>query len=192
MILPSLTLPGGRRGQALAIALTIIAAALLWLCTAAPLIGYYEVRADRLVQQEQLAARMKALSQEITVLRQTVSAAGLQSGSDQILLAGGTDVIAGANLQSALQDLATQAGTSLDSAALLSAQPAGTLRRIGMQVSITATWPVLIALLEAIGTARPYMILDQISLTSVLPTGPGQEPLLQAYFSVTAFRAGSP
>jgi len=191
-MLPSLSLPGGKRGQALAIALTIIAAALLWLCTAAPLIGCYEARADRLVQQEQLAARMKALSQEIPALRRAVSAAGLQSGSDQILLAGGTDVIAGANLQSALQDLATQAGTSLDSAALLPAQQAGTLRRIGMQVSITATWPVLIALLEAIGTARPYMILDQISLTSVAHMDQGQEPLLQAYFSVTAFRTGNP
>lgn len=186
------TLPDGRRGQALAIALTIIAAALLWLCTAGPLLSWYDARADRLVQQQQLAARMKNLSAEIPALRRAVGAAGLQSDDDQVLLAGSTDVIAGANLQSTLQTLASQAGTSLDSAALLPAQQAGTLRRISMQVSLTATWPVLIALLEAIGTSRPRMIVDQISLANTLATEPSQETPLQANFSVTAFRAGTP
>jgi general secretion pathway protein M len=188
----SLMLPDGRRGQALALALTIIAATLLWLCTAAPLLGWYEARADRLSQQQQLAARMEILSQEIPALRQAVGAAGLQSDDDQVLLAGSTDVIAGANLQSVLQTLASQAGTSLDSSALVPAQQDGALRRISMQVSITATWPVLIAFLEAIGTARPRMIVDQISLANTLSSAPSQETPLQADFSVTAFRIGSP
>jgi general secretion pathway protein M len=191
-MMPHLTLPDGRKGQALAIAVTIVAAVLLWLCTAAPLIDWYETRADELTQQEQLAARMKSLSLEIPDLQQAVKAAGLQSDDDQILLAGSSDVIAGANLQSTLQNLATQAGTNVDSSALLPVQQAGTLRRISMQVSVTATWPVLIALLEAIGTARPHMIVDQISLADTLSTEPSQETPLQANFSVSAFRAGSP
>jgi general secretion pathway protein M len=134
---------------------------------------------------------MAALSQEIPALRASVSAAGLQSADNQLLLAGSTDAIAGANLQSALQDLATQAGTSLDSAELLPVQPAGTLRRIGMQVSVTATWPVLIALLEAIGTVRPRMIVGELSVTNASQAA-GAEPPMQATFSVTGFRAGTP
>ncbi len=106
------------------------------------------------------------------------------------MLAGGSDAIAGANLQSALQDLATQAGTSLDSAAMLPATPAGALRRICMQVSVTATWPVLVALLQAIGNATPRMIVDSISLNNAGLPGSGQSSQIQANFSVTGFRAG--
>jgi general secretion pathway protein M len=192
MRLTPLTLPDGRHGQALAVALTISATAILWLCTAAPLIGWYDARAERLAQQEQLAQWMQALSQEIPALRRAISVAGLQSDSDQILLQGGTDVIAGANLQSLLQGLATTAGTTLDSAALLPAQDTGALRRVSMQVSVTTTWPVLIALLEAIGTTHPYLIVGQISLSGALQSEPSTEPALAANFTVTGFRAVAP
>jgi general secretion pathway protein M len=191
MMSGALTLPDGRRGQALALGLTAAAAALLWLAVIAPLTGWYESRAAALAQQRQMAARMAALSQEIPALRAAVSAAGLPSAGNQVLLTGDTDAIAGANLQSALQDLAAQAGTSLDSAALLPAQQTGALRRIGMQVSVTATWPVLIALLEAVDTARPRMIIDGFSATSSSQPGTGQEPVVQANFSVSGFRAGA-
>lgn len=187
-----LTLPDGRRGQILAVAVTVVAVAVLWLCTAVPLMDWYEARADRLAQQEQLVVRMKILSEEIPALRKSVGTAGLQTDNDQVLLAGSTDVIAGANLQSALQNLAAQAGTSLDSAALLPAQQAGTLRSIRMQVNVITTWPVLISLLEAIGTARPSMIVDQIGLTNSLQAEPNSEPALSASFTVTGFRTDGP
>jgi len=47
---------------------------------------------------------------------------------------------------------------------------------------------VLIALLEAIGTAHPYLIVDQISLTNSLQAEPSTEPALAANFTVTGFR----
>lgn len=187
-----LSLPDGKRGQALAVALTLVALALLWMSTAGPLIGWYEARAGQLAQQQQLAAHMAALGQEIPALRRAVGAAGLQSADDQVLLAGDSDVIAGANLQTALQGLAAQAGTSLDSAALQPAQQDGAVRRISMQLNVTATWPVLIAFLEAIGTARPRMIAGQLSLTSSSPPESDQEQPLHASFTVTGFRAGTP
>lgn len=192
MMLSSFTLPEGRRGQALAIALTLIGAALLWMSTAAPLIGWYQTRADALAQQQQLAAHLAALGAQIPKLRQAVSAAGLQSSNNQVLLTGDSDVIAGANLQSTLQGLATQAGTSLDSAALQPAQADGAVRRISMQVSVTASWPVLIALWQAIGTARPRMIIDQLAIGTSSQAGTGQDQPVQANFSVTGFRAGTP
>jgi general secretion pathway protein M len=188
----SLTLPDGKRGQALAIGLTICAAALLWLGLATPLIGFYEMRAAQVDQQEQLLARMKILRREIPALRQAVGAAGLQSDRAQVLLTGNTDVIAGANLQSILHNLAGDAGTNLNSAALLPVRQVGSLRRIGMQVSVTTTWPVLIALLQAIGTARPYMIVDQVSLADTIESEPSKETPLQANFTVTGFRSAAP
>jgi general secretion pathway protein M len=186
------TPPDGRRGQLLAVGLTLIAAAIVWVVAVGPLIGWYQARADAIEQQQQMAARMAALSLEIPALRAAVSAAGLQSAGDQSLLTGNTDAIAGANLQSALQDLATQAGTSLDSAALLPVQPAGALRRIGMQVSVTASLPVLVALLEAIGTARPRMIVSALSIINTGTPAVDQEQPLQANFAVSSFRTGAP
>ncbi len=191
MALPH-TLPDGRRGQALAAALAILTAIMLWMGTAMPLIGWYESRAAELSQQQALAVRMKALSTEIPALRRAVSAAGLRADDNQVLLAGGTDAIAGANLQSALQNLASQAGTNIDSAELLPAQQSGALRRISMQVSVTASWPVLVALLQAIGTARPYMLVDQISLSNSLQMVPDGARSLQASFTVTGFRTAAP
>ena len=192
MMVGSFTLPDGRRGQLLALALTLVAVAVIWAATVAPMLGLYESRADDLAQQRAMAARMTALSQEIPALRQAVAAAGMQSADDQLLLPGGTDAIAGANLQSALQNLATQAGTSLDSAQLLPVQPAGNLRGIGMQVSVTASWPVLITLLEAIGTAQPRMIVGDFRVSSATQDVVGQDPPMQATFSVSGFRAGAP
>jgi general secretion pathway protein M len=188
----TLTLPDGRRGQMLAVGLTLVAAAIVWIAAVGPLIGWYQDRAYAITQQRQMAARMAALSLQIPALRSAVAAAGLQSAGDQILLTGNTDAIAGANLQSALQDLASQAGTSLDSAALLPVQPAGALRRIGMQVSVTAPLPVLVALLEAIGTARPRMIVSALSIINTGTPAVDQEPPLQANFAVSGFRTGGP
>ena len=191
MMAGALTLPQGRRGQIFAVALTLMAAALLWLAAIGPLLGWYEDRAATLAQQQALAVRMAALSRAIPALRAAVSQAGLQAADQQLLLSGETDAIAGANLQAALQNLATQAGTSLDSAALLPVQPAGALRRIGMQVSVTASWPVLIALLQSIGTAQPRMVVGELSVNNQTVAGGPAQPM-QAIFSVTGFRAGSP
>lgn len=188
----ALSLPDGHKGQILAVAVTLIALLMVWTIAIAPVLDWYSTRAAELAQQQQLAAHMQALGQDIPALRKAVNAAGLHADDDKVLLPGGSDVIAGANLQSALQGLASQAGTSLDSSALQPAQPAGGLRRISIQVSVTASWPVLIALFEAIGTARPRMIVDTLNLTTNGGSTPGQAQPVQANFTVTGFRAGAP
>ncbi len=186
-----LNLPEGRRGQALALGMLAAALLLAWLAVLAPLLGWYQDRAAELAQQREEAAHMAALGREIPALRAELAATGGAAAGDAVLLAGTTDAIAGANLQSALQALATQAGTSLDSAALLTAQPAGALRRIAMQVSVTAPWPVLVALLQAIDTAQPSMVAGDIAITPGNPPAPGQPVPMQANFTVSGFRAGS-
>lgn len=184
------TLPDGKRGQALAIAVTLIALSCLWLGAAQPLISSYQSRAYELAQSQDMAARMAALGQEIPALRAAVALAGAPDSGGQYLLAGGSDEIAGANLQSALQDLASQAGTSLDSAALMPAQQTGALRRITVQVTLTATWGQLTGLLEAIAKAQPRMVVDTISITNAGQPGTGGDTPVQVSFDVSGFCAG--
>ncbi len=186
---PHLALPDGRRGQILALAMGLASLLLLWAALLAPLWGWYQQRADELAQQRALAARMQALAREIPALRSAVAAQGPDQGSATLLLEGNSDAIAGANLQSVLQDLATQSGTSLDSAALAPVQAQGPLRKIGMQVSLTASWPALINFLSAIETANPRMVVDGLSLSNAGPPVAGGAPPVQASFTVSAFRA---
>ena len=183
------TLPDGRRGQILALCIGLAALLLLWAALLAPLWGWYQERAGALAQQRVLAARMQALAREIPALRAAVAAQGPDQGGAALLLQGNSDAIAGANLQSALQDLATQSGTSLDSAALAPVQAQGPLRKLGLQVSLTASWPALISFLTAIETARPRMIVDGLSLSNTGPPDAGGAPPVQATFTVSAFRA---
>jgi general secretion pathway protein M len=159
------TLPDGRRGQILALCIGLAALLLLWAALLAPLWGWYQERAGALAQQRVLAARMQALAREIPALRAAVAAQGPDQGGAALLLQGNSDAIAGANLQSALQDLATQSGTSLDSG------------------------PALISFLTAIETARPRMIVDGLSLSNTGPPDAGGAPPVQATFTVSAFRA---
>ncbi len=181
-------LPDGPRGRLLAAGVSLAALMLLLFTVLAPLWGWYEARATQLAQMRAIAAHMEALGREIPELKQAVSGAGLQPVVSQVLLAGDNDTIAGANLQSALQNLASQAGASLDSIALRPARQAGPLRRIEVQVSMMVTWPVLIALLQAIGAARPYMVVDQISITRSSNVEPGVEQQMSVDLSVAGFR----
>jgi general secretion pathway protein M len=187
----ALTLPEGRQGKALAVGITLAGLALVWFAVIFPILSWYQSRAAELAQNQAIAAHMAALTQEIPQLRKAVAAARPQSQDQQILLSGATDAIAGANLQTDLQNLAQTAGTSLDSSEVMPVQQDGALRRIGIQVSLTADWPTLIAFLQAIGTARPRMIIDQLSLMNSSQSDSANPPV-QANFSVSAFSAGTP
>lgn len=189
MTLAQLSLPDGRRGQILALGIALAGLLLLWLAVLSPLLGWYQQRAEYLAQQRALAVHMAALAQEIPALRKAVSSEKPEDETTSLLLQGGSDAIAGANLQSALQDLATQSGASLDSTSLTPVAAQGELRKIGLQVSLTASWPALIKLLAAIETASPRMIVDGLDLSNTGPQSTDNARPVQASFTVSAFRA---
>jgi general secretion pathway protein M len=186
-----LNLPEGRLGTLLAVAATLLVLAAIWLGAVTPVLGWYEGQADALTTARLEVAHMQALKDSLPALRREVAQSAAQSSGTDVLLDGGSDAIAGANLQATLNDLAAQAGTTLDSAEAVTAQPTGALRRIGVSVSVTATWPVLIAYLAAIDAARPRMVVDDLSVSTNSAPDVRQDVTLQANFTVSAFRAGS-
>jgi general secretion pathway protein M len=185
------TLPEGRQGQILAVGIAAVALALLWLGAVSPLLGWYASQADALQSARLELAHVQALQASLPVLRAQLAASAALPASDAVLLEGTSDAIAGANLQAQLSTLAGQAGTSLDSAESIPAQQVGGLRRIGVSVSVTATWPVLTAFLTAIDAAQPRMIVDNLAVTAESQIDPRQDATLQANFDVAAFRAGT-
>jgi len=190
MNVSALTLPEGRPGQALAVTMTIAVLAVLWLTVVSPLLGWYGDQEAQLAGAQLEAAHMQALQAGLADLRRQVAASAAQTPAASVLLQGDSDDIAGANLQAALNNLATQAGASLDSTESVPAVASGGLRKIGVSVSLTTTWPALVAFLAAIDAASPRMIVDDLTVSATSTPDPRQDVTLQASFTVSAFRAG--
>ena len=122
-------------------------------------------------------------------MRAAAAAQGPDQGGAALLLQGDSDAIAGCQSAIGAAGLAAQSGTGLDSAALAPVQAQGPLRKLGLQVSLTANWPALIGFLAAIETASPRMIVGGLSLSNAGPPDAGGAPPVQASFTVSAFRA---
>jgi general secretion pathway protein M len=179
-------LPEGRRGRVLAVALTLTVLAALWFGVAQPLIDWHAEQADALESRRALAARMAALVETLPALRQE---AGAARPAPVALLEGGTDAIAGAAMQGAVQALARTAGASLASIETLPAEPRGAWRRIGLRVSLAASWPVLVELMRAIEQGSPAMLIDELQLRGPPVQARSPSAPVQASFTILAFRA---
>jgi general secretion pathway protein M len=188
----TLDLPTGRRGQLLALGLTIAVLGGLWVGVAAPLLDRYALRAEQVHARRALARRMAELAETLPAQREgarRVAAPGRPA--EGVVLEGASDAIAAAALQGRLQEMAARAGAPLSSVEALSGEAAGAWRRIGVRVAVNAPWPAIIRLLQGIGTASPRMLVDdlQLRIPPLLRTGPRP---VEASFTVLAFRAEAP
>jgi general secretion pathway protein M len=182
-----MSLPEGRRGQILATALTLAVLAAAWLGVGKPLLDWYQSGVDTLAQRQMLLRHMEALAQTLPTLEQTPAAARPESTP---LLSGATDALAAAAMQNAVQAMATRAGVELASMETLPAEARGGYRRIGLRVSLTAPWPVLVELLRVASQGEPRMLVDDVQLRA-MPM-PGSAPAAMpvgASFTLLAFRA---
>lgn len=181
-------LPTGPRGQILAVALTVVVLALAWLGGVAPALDWYAARAEYLDGQQALAARMAGIAASAPALQRQLARVG-DAPPPRTVLDGATDAIAGAALQQAVQDMAAKAGVTVTSAEVLPAETVGSYRRIGLHVTASGGWPVIVALLEAVAQATPRMLVDDLTLRQGLALGPSESHPLQAAFTVIAFHA---
>jgi general secretion pathway protein M len=187
------SLPEGRRGQALAVAIAVLAVALLWIGIASPLIGWYADRADNLLRQSMLERRMAALVATLPALRRQASAAPADAAArPDLLLQADSDATAGAALQQRIQDMAAKAGVSLAAIETLPTQQAGALRRIALRVTATTPWAPLVHLLQAIEQANPAMSIDDLQLHATLDLARPNDLPIGASFAIAAFRAEPP
>jgi hypothetical protein len=185
----ALALPTGQRGQIFAGVLAFLALVVVWLGVVAPALEYYGSRQDEVDALRARAAREAAL---VEALPRLAKEAELASRTPtRAVLAGNSDAIAGAALQEQVQAMATGANAQLTSIETLPGEQAGSYRRIGVRVELSAQLAVVVHLLAAIEEAQPSMLLDDIRLTGT-PVGPQNAQLpLDAAFTVYAFRVGT-
>lgn len=184
-----LSLPTGRRGQALAAGLLVAVVAAVWQAVASPLLASYADGAETLAARAALARRMEQVAAEVPELRRRVAAAAAAGPAPVSVLPGATDAVAAAALQGLVQDMARRGGAVLSSTEALPAEPAGAYRRVGLRVALTAPWPVLVRLLRAIDAASPVMLVDDVRLQAVRLVARPDDAPLNASLTVLAFRA---
>lgn len=186
-----LALPEGRRGRLLAAAVTLLLLLVVWLAAAEPLLAWYDAGNAALRQRRELAGRMADLAGTLPALRHQAATLANVGAPAEATLSGTTDAIAAASLQGLLESMSGTAGAHLTSAEALPAEQLGAYRRIALRVTVDATWPNLIALMQAIDRATPRMFVDELQLHAQ-PTSEKMQALpLDISFTVLAFRAAA-
>ena len=181
------SLPTGRAGTALALGLLGGVLLAAWFAIGAPLLAWHADRAAELAERRGLVRRLEVLAEPGPM---PPRAPGLDDTA-ALLLEGGTDAVAGAALQGLVRDMATRAGATLSSVETLPATTVGGYRRIGLRLSLSASWPVLVRLLEAVELARPRTVVDELEVQATQMLTSTEETLLTAGFTVYAFRAAT-
>ncbi len=182
-------LPTGRRGQWLALALTLVVIGALWAGVAAPLVAWYDMRSDGIAQRGLLTERMTRLTLSIPALLAEAGAArNHQSAVRSDLLPASSDAVAAAALQQNLQNKAKDVAVPLSSIETLLVEPRGKYRRIALRVTLSAAWPQLLHLLQALEQGTPRILIDDLQLSaSPVLSRPDGVPV-NATFTIMAFR----
>ena len=185
-------LPTGRRGQLLAVGLTVICIAALWVAIVSPLLSWYETRAQELDDRRLVAARMTRIAQSVPdLLRQAAALRAAAPAGRDLALEAPSDAVAGARLQQRMQDLASAAGITLSSIETLPAQQQGGYRRISLRVTCSASLPVLVGLLQKLEVSSPRMLIDDLDLDASPDLNRPDGIAIGANFTVIAFRPGN-
>jgi general secretion pathway protein M len=217
----------GRRGQALAAAIGVLALALAWFGVVDPVWSWYRDRDLRLEQRQVLLQRMQAVAATLPALRAASARAGRgdntppgpggiapprggdtapphggdiapphqaersapqQGDGATIMLPGASDAVAAADLQERIQKMAAAAGTSLTAVETLPATRTGKWQKIVLRISLNASWPVLMDLLQAIEQSPTRILIDDVHFHSTtLLAHPAVLPV-QASMVVYGFR----
>ncbi|MCQ8279326.1 type II secretion system protein GspM [Acetobacteraceae bacterium KSS8] len=188
----ALSLPTGRSGRMLAVALLVLLPLLVWSAMGAPLLGWYRDRAATLENRRAVAAHMAVLAERLPSLRRQAREAALSAGPSA-LMTGSSDAIAGAALQDRVQQMASSLGATLSSSETLAASDAGgkaaggPYRRVGVRIAVTAPFNVMVKFIAAIEQASPVMLIDDLQLH-----GPRiqitADPPLECAMTILAFR----
>ena len=161
-------LPTGRRGQFLALSLTLLALSAAYLLVVAPVAGLYAERQSTLETRRMLLPRLKAAADELPELRARAAELRAAANARKVTLDGQSDAVASANLQGRIEELASSAGAMIGSTESLPAEVRGGYRRIGLRYVLSGPYETLVKLLARLEAATPPLVIDNLHIHGVL------------------------
>jgi general secretion pathway protein M len=157
------TLPTGRRGQIVAVGVTLVAILALWLLIISPIASFYFDRSDQLLEHRRVEQHMEQL---VSVRQALLEQAANLGGAAPVhnLLDGSSIPVATAALQGIAQEVAANAGATLTSVESLPGENGAGYRRVSIKLAVTTSWPVLIHFLEALQQSDTPMAIDDLQI----------------------------
>lgn len=192
-----LATPWISRTAAVLILVGVVAA--MWLWVAEPLWRAYAEGKEAISEAGELLQRYERLAAARPTLEAEVRASG-QVGASDAYLAGETDGLAAAALQSRVASLMSASGAVLNSIQVLPAREEAGLRRVTLRVQMSAAIEPLVKILYALETEKPVLFVDNLDiqgrqqLHQLAATGGAliTEPLLMVSFDLYGFVSGMP
>jgi general secretion pathway protein M len=174
----------------LALGITLAVVLAVWIGLVGPLTSLYAGRSERLSQRQTLARHMEQLAATRPALEARAAELGRQSPSavtaNGNILSGSSTPVATAALQSLVQDIATNAGASLSSVESLPGETVAGYRRVGVKLSLSASWPVLIRFLQSLEQSNTPMAVDDLQIRSSASSSAADQQPLDAGLSIYA------
>jgi len=176
------------------LALGILALTLLafYYLIVSPLEDAYAANADSLQERMRISARYESLVEQLPELRQADKVWRERSGGE-LLLAGTSDALAEANLQTMLKQVVEDAGAKLTSTEFLPVKPEDNFRRIGIRIVFSGDLKLLTGVLHGIETARPRLFAGDFDVHTgggSTDDEEGDSQSLAVTLDVFGFRAG--
>jgi hypothetical protein len=182
------SLPTGRSGRIAALGLLLVAALILWLGVAQPLMALYASRAEDLAEHSDMLDHLDSIALEAPRLHAIVASRRQGAPTTGETLDGTTDALAAAALEGLVQQTASACGITVSSIEDVPATPAGPLRRIGLRVHLSGDYPSLVEMLKRLRHGPPAMLVDDLSVSA--SSGIASKAL-DTDFTLYAFRAGN-
>jgi len=143
------------------------------------------------------AAHLKALADSLPRLRASLNES---LPAPVMTLTGGTDAVAAASLQGAIQDMVKAVGAGLGSIEIMPSEGGSEgLRRVGLKVTLSGDLKTVTRLLLAIDQASPPILVDELQIhgNAVQGASNGAQPSaddqrLDVSFAVYGFRLDQP
>ncbi|KXV38077.1 type II secretion system protein GspM [Gluconobacter albidus] len=189
---PMSGLPDGRKGRLLALGMTFVLLVLVASGASLLLNQYAEGQAD-LAEQQDILAHTQILVDTLPDLEKRARTASLQARGSTLLISETSQETALARLQQIVHDAALEGQALPTSMEPLPVSRTGAFERLGVRVSLTTSYAVLVRLLDALDhSTAPRLLVDDLRIDvsgnpqAIDETAEGRA--LDASFTILALR----
>ena len=138
----------------------------LYVFVAAPIVAGYAETDAAMVQAAELLDRYRRIAAGRPALQERLEALKSRQSEIGTYLSGGTDALAGAELQELVNATVARGGGGLRSVQILPVKADGGFRRIGVRVQMTATMAQVLRVLHGFEAGSKLLFVDKLEVSN--------------------------